>query len=107
MIDAPTQTAIRAERAMLAVLDGSCQTPIAGLATVSGDAVTLNGLLAHPEGTGMVEASASGSAADAPQVGQRVATELLLKAGPALMRTIKKDQSHVYRVPPDQKLGEE
>ena len=37
----PTMTAITAERAFLAVLDGSCRTPIAALAELDGDALRL------------------------------------------------------------------
>jgi hydroxymethylbilane synthase len=99
LVDAATQVAVRAERAMLAVLDGSCQTPIAGLATVDGKILTLNGLLAHPDGTEHVAASGTGPVAEAEPIGQRVANELLLKAGPGLIRALKKDQPHVYRVP--------
>jgi len=99
LLDPATHAAIRAERAMLAVLDGSCQTPIAGLATISGDTLTLRGLLAHPDGLEIVEAAGSGPAADPEAIGHKIANELLFKAGPGLIRAIKKDQPHVYRVP--------
>jgi len=99
LVDTATDLAIRVERAMLAVLDGSCQTPIAGLATVAGDSLTLKGLLAHPEGAEIVESESSGPCTDPEAIGRRVANELLHKAGPALLLAIKKDQPHVYRVP--------
>ena len=43
-------TAIACERAFLAALDGSCKTPIAGHATLSGDALHFRGLIARPDG---------------------------------------------------------
>src|SRR5260370_7930992 len=40
------------ERAMLAALDGSCRTPIAGLAEAEGNRLTLEGLLLRPNASG-------------------------------------------------------
>jgi len=106
LVDSATEAAIWAERAMLAILDGSCQTPIAGYASLDGGKVlTLKGLIAHPNGTQVVEAQASGPAGEADQIGVRVANELLFKAGPALLRAIKSEQPHVYRVPSDPPTG--
>ena len=47
---AATMTAITAERAFLAVLDGSCRTPIAALAELDGETLRLRGLVASPDG---------------------------------------------------------
>ncbi len=44
--DKTTAACVHAERAMNAVLDGGCQAPIAGLATIEGDQLTLHGLVA-------------------------------------------------------------
>ena len=99
LVDPATEASVWAERAMLAILDGSCQTPIAGYASLNGKVLTLKGMIAHPGGIQIVEAEASGSAAEADQIGVRVANELLFKAGPALLRAIKSEQPHVYRVP--------
>src|SRR5690606_40382706 len=40
---APTHSAIAAERAMLAVLDGSCRTPVGALTTLSNGTISLKG----------------------------------------------------------------
>ncbi len=102
LVDPATDIAVRAERAMLLALDGSCQTPIAGYATVdSGGRVTLKGMIAHPEGTQIAEAEAVGPSKEAETLGLKVANELLLRAGPGLIRDIKKIEPHVYRVPTD------
>src|SRR6267154_6427783 len=47
----PTATCVAAEHAMLAVLDGSCRTPIAGHAVLSGDSLHLRGLIVKPDGS--------------------------------------------------------
>lgn len=46
-----TEIRVRAERAMLDILDGSCRTPIAGLATIDGDILTLKGRVLEPDGS--------------------------------------------------------
>ncbi len=80
---APTQATVAAERAMLAVLDGSCRTPIAALAELeSGDTVRLRGLVVKPDGSAAYEASRSGPAADAAAVGAAAGRELRAAAGP-------------------------
>lgn len=45
-----TMLCVSAERSFLKTLDGSCRTPIAGLATRTGDTLTLEGLVAKPDG---------------------------------------------------------
>src|SRR4051794_23087799 len=47
----PTAVCVAAEHAMLAVLDGSCRTPIAGHAVLSGDSLRLRGLIVKPDGS--------------------------------------------------------
>jgi hydroxymethylbilane synthase len=61
--------AVAAERAFLAELDGSCRTPIAALATVAGNEVRLEGLVARPDGSAIVQVQDRASAADAAQLG--------------------------------------
>ena len=46
-----TELRVRAERAMLDILDGSCRTPIAGLATIDGNIMTLRGRVLNDDGT--------------------------------------------------------
>ncbi len=46
-----TELKVRAERAMLKVLDGSCRTPIAGLAQIDGDILTLKGRVLDEDGS--------------------------------------------------------
>lgn len=48
--DATSHLCVLAERAFLAVLDGSCRTPIAGLATIAGEALEFRGAVMAPDG---------------------------------------------------------
>ena len=71
-----------AKRAMLARLEGSCRTPIAALAELEGDVLSLRGLVASPDGKVVYETRDRASAADAALLGERVAETLLSQAGP-------------------------
>jgi hydroxymethylbilane synthase len=66
---------------MLAALDGSCRTPIAGLATVDGDRLTLDARLLQPDGSGELRARRTGAGADAERIGGAVGQELRRRAG--------------------------
>jgi hydroxymethylbilane synthase len=77
----PTGTAMAAERAFLARLDGSCRTPIAGLARVDGDRVHFRGAVYAPDGSRVFRAERSGPAADAARMGRDAAGEIRTKAG--------------------------
>jgi hydroxymethylbilane synthase len=76
-----SMTALTAERAFLAVLDGSCRTPIAGHATVSGDRLRLQGLIARPDGSQVFETACEGPRADAAALGADAGRELKRRAG--------------------------
>ena len=67
--DPRTATCIGAERAMLAALDGSCRTPIAGLAEPDGDRLMVEGLLLKPDGSGEIRDHREGAIADAAGAG--------------------------------------
>ncbi len=76
---------IGAERAFLKRLDGSCQTPIAGLAEIIGDGLTLRGEILRPDGSGVVSGTRNGSVADGAAMGTDLAEELLTRGGPGFM----------------------
>ncbi len=81
----PTAIAITAERAFLARLDGSCRTPIAGLATVAGDRVAFAGAILLPDGSQAHDVHREGGATDAAAIGDEAARDLISRAGPAFM----------------------
>jgi hydroxymethylbilane synthase len=80
--DAASAACVFAERAMLAALDGSCRTPIAGLAELSGDRLSLRGMLLSLDGSRECQAAASGLAADPVTLGTEVGDRLRRDAGP-------------------------
>ncbi len=75
-----TELRVRAERALLARLEGGCQVPIAGHAFLEGDALLLKGLVAELDGSALVADEARGEAALPEEIGTRLA-EALLAAG--------------------------
>jgi hydroxymethylbilane synthase len=79
--DLDTATAVTAERAFLAVLDGSCRTPIAGHARISAGAIRFRGLIAKPDGSAAVEVLREGRREDAAALGADAGHELKRRAG--------------------------
>ena len=84
---AATATCVAAEHAMLAVLDGSCRTPIAGHAILTGDALHLRGLIAKPDGAQVITVERRGAATDAAALGRDAGQELLRRGGPGFLST--------------------
>jgi|SRR5947209_3303408 len=76
-----TATALAAERAFLAVLDGSCRTPIAGHAVIEAGRLRLRGLIAKPDGSESFECAREGLPADAVALGADAGAELKRRAG--------------------------
>lgn len=79
--DADTATRLAAERALLRGLDGSCQTPIGGLAELSGDQLRLRGQVLRPDGSESVEHEMTGPAAKAAELGAEMAEILKQRMG--------------------------
>jgi hydroxymethylbilane synthase len=67
---------------MLVVLDGSCRTPIAGHAILTGDELHLRGLIARPDGSEVIETERRGTVADAAAMGRDAGEELKRRGGP-------------------------
>jgi hydroxymethylbilane synthase len=80
--DQASAACVAAERAMLAALDGSCRTPIAGLAELDGDRLVLEGLLLKPDGNAEVRARCAGGIGEAESLGTELGGELRRRAGP-------------------------
>lgn len=79
---ADSHVRVLAERAFLAVLDGSCRTPIGALAELSGDALSFRGLVIRPDGSEAHALAATGNRADAENIGRAAGEELLGRCGP-------------------------
>jgi hydroxymethylbilane synthase len=77
---ADTSVALACERAFLAVLDGSCRTPIAGHAVLTADAISFRGMILRPDGSEAFETSRAGSRRDATELGADAGAELKRRA---------------------------
>ncbi len=77
---------VTVERAFLGVLDGSCRTPIAGLAEFVADGTLFfRGLIARPDGSDVLETSRQGNRAEAEAMGRDAGWELKDRAGPGFL----------------------
>lgn len=74
---ATTHTAVVAERAFLHRLEGGCQVPIAGHATIDEDQLRLTGLVAELDGRTVIKASVEGPCHQAVSLGVTLAEDLL------------------------------
>lgn len=82
----PTEIAVVAEHAMLAVLDGSCRTPIAGHAVIAADGeLHLRGLIAKPDGSEAIATERRGATSDAAKMGADAGRELKARGGPGFL----------------------
>ncbi len=80
--DSVTGIRLAAERAFLAALDGSCETPIAGLAELDGGSIRLRGEILRTDGSEALSEDQSGAAEDGAEMGRAMAAVLLQRAGP-------------------------
>ena len=87
--DVKTLSCVAAERAMLDVLEGTCHTPIGGLATLKGDLLTLRGLIAKPDGSDLIENNQTRSIDHPEQLGRELGQVLLEQAGADFMAAIR------------------
>jgi hydroxymethylbilane synthase len=78
--DAPTALRLAAERALLAGLDGSCETPIAGLAVLDGGQIWLRGEILRPDGSERITGEGFAPPEDAAKLGREIAARLRAKA---------------------------
>jgi hydroxymethylbilane synthase len=77
----PTHLCVAAERALLAALDGSCRTPIAGHAVIDAGGLHLQALIVRPDGSEVIFADRRGSAADGVALGTDAGAELKARGG--------------------------
>ena len=79
--DAATAERLAAERAFLARLDGSCETPIAGLAEVTNGTLRLRGEILRPDGSEALSDDRSAPVEDGAELGRVMAEASLAQAG--------------------------
>ena len=77
--DGETMVALTAERAFLAELEGSCRTPIAGLARLEAGRLRLMAEVLRPDGSERFDVAAEGSPVDAERLGREAGRELAFR----------------------------
>jgi hydroxymethylbilane synthase len=87
--DNATHTALAAERAFARTLGGSCQSPIAALARIAEDRLTLQGLVAEPDGSRLLRDSLSGDCARPEALGEELARRLLESGARELLERLR------------------
>lgn len=86
--DKDTEIAVTAERAYLTKLEGGCQAPIGGHATVTAGRLTLHGFLSDLEGKCIIEDQLEGSVEEAAAIGTALAEKILAAGGAAILKEI-------------------
>lgn len=80
-----TRLACTAERAFLRGLGGGCQFPIAAHAVYQHDLLTLDGLVAKPDGSEILRDRLSGAPAEAEDLGARLSAELIRRGADSFL----------------------
>ncbi|WGE90205.1 hydroxymethylbilane synthase [Actinobacillus arthritidis] len=87
----PTACCVMAERAMNTRLQGGCQVPIGGFATLNGNEITLNALVGSLDGSTIIRASGVATIEQAEQLGINVAEQLLAQGADKILEEVYKD----------------
>lgn len=87
--DLDAEHCVRAERAFATRLEGSCQSPIAGFATVNNAVLQLTGLVAAPDGTQVIRQQISGSRQQAEHLGVQLAEQVLALGADKLLAALQ------------------
>lgn len=88
-----TRSRVEAERALNAGLNGGCQAPVAGFATLDGDQLTLTGLVATTDGRRVLKSSATDTASKAGAIGKRIALQLLARGAHQILTDAEQSTS--------------
>ena len=83
-----TALCVAAERAFLAALGGGCQVPLAAHATLEGEEIVLDALIADPEGERILRQKKKAPVAEAEELGQNLARELLAQGGREILSQV-------------------
>jgi hydroxymethylbilane synthase len=85
MNDAATAAEVTAERSFLRGLGGGCLLPIAALGKLDGQRLSLEGMLAAPNGTTVIREKINGAKEEAEELGKKLAEIILEKGGTKLL----------------------
>ena len=84
----PTACCVMAERAMNTRLQGGCQVPIGGFATLNGEELELNALVGSLDGSTIIRASGKAHQRDAEQLGISIAEQLLAQGADKILAEV-------------------
>lgn len=87
--DTPTRIVMEAERAFSQGLGGSCTSPIAAYAQLEGEQLTLEGLVAEPDGSRVLRNTEMGASSQARAVGLKLAERLLAAGAGTLLERLR------------------
>jgi len=87
--DGDAATSLAAERAVVAALGGGCQLPLGVIAEHGGDGLCIQGVVAWPDGQGLIRRAATGLATDPAGVGARLADELLRAGADEILNAVR------------------
>jgi hydroxymethylbilane synthase len=87
--DAEAWQCCLAERAFAQRLEGSCQSPIAGFATLTGQQLQLHGVIGSPDGREVYRGANTGASADARAIGVALAERLLKDGAEQLLNRLR------------------
>ncbi|MDQ8935947.1 hydroxymethylbilane synthase [Acinetobacter rudis] len=88
LLHAETDACVRAERAFNAYLEGGCQVPIAGFATLEGDRVSIEGRVGSVDGQTLLVSKLQGDIAEAEQLGVLLAQDLIRQGATELLAAL-------------------
>jgi hydroxymethylbilane synthase len=88
LIHQQTVTTVRAERAFLKRLEGGCQVPIGGYATMEGETLILTGMVADLKGVRLIRKKMRGDARQPEVVGESLAEAVLESGGREILAEI-------------------
>lgn len=88
LADEITTACVMAERAFNRYLQGGCQVPIAGYATIQNDVLNIQGRVGSIDGSTLLKAHQQGNVADAEQLGVQLAQDLLAQGADDILRQI-------------------
>jgi hydroxymethylbilane synthase len=83
--DATTAAEVSAERSFLRALGGGCRLPIAALGKLDGRGLSLEGMVAAPNGSTMIREKINGAKEEAEELGKKLAEIILEKGGRRLL----------------------
>ena len=83
-----TACCVKAERAMNTHLQGGCQVPIGGFATIENGEITLNALVGALDGSSIIRAVGKAPVSEAEQLGVKIAEQLLAQGADKILAEV-------------------